>query len=322
MLRRTLLCVSFAVFSITVIYAQSAPNLSGKWKLNAGKSDFGPIPGPDSRTDEIEQNGSDIKQSVVSEGAQGKQAYTLLLTVDGKERAVPPESSMSHIGDLTLEKVTAAWDGSTLAVSESLKFQGSDVEANNRYDLSENGALLTINSRAVSPMGEIVRKLVFDRQDQRGLAKAGSAPQPASDAAAKPNGEPNFTGTWKLDLAQSNFGPLPGPESRIDTIEDVEPTIKVSSAQKGTAQGDLDYSFSMTTDGKPSTMNFQGTDATNTAYWAADILTVDTNTKFQGYDVVLKSLWSLSRDGKTMTVNTHAASALGELDQTLVFVKQ
>ncbi len=48
-------------------------------------------------------------------------------------------------------------------------------------------------------------------------------------------------------------------------------------------QSDVEYSFTLATDGKPSTMNFQGTDATNTAYWTQDVLTVDTDTTFQGH---------------------------------------
>jgi len=321
MLRRVLLSLLLAVFSAIAVCAQPSTNLSGKWKLNTAKSDFGPIPGPDSRIDDIVQNGQEIKQSVVSESAQGKQEYTLLLTVDGKEHDVPADSPMSHIGELTLEKTSAAWDGNTLAVSENLKFQGNDVEVKNRYDLSEDGAVLTISSHASSSMGEMDRKFVFDRQDQPSAAKVPStAPVPV--ATAKTTAQPNFTGTWKLDPAQSDFGAVPGPESRVDAIEHTDPSIKIRSVQKGTMQGDLDYSFTLTTDGKPSTMNFQGTDATNTAYWTNDMLTVDTDTTFQGADLTIKSLWSLSQDGKTLTVNSHFASAMGELDQKLVFVKQ
>jgi len=322
MVRSAWFCVLLTVLSAPAFCAEPSPNLNGKWKLNIAKSDFGPLPAPDSRTDEIEQHGSEIEQSVVSDGPQGKQTFTLLLSVDGKQRVVPPDSPMSHIGTLILEKITASWDGSTLAVSESLKLQGTDVEANNRYDLSENGAVLTITSHAVSPMGQVDRKLVFDREGETALAKAGSVTTTSPAAAAKPSGEPNFTGTWKLESAQSDFGPLPGPASRIDTIEHNDPAIKVNSVQKGTAQGDIDYAFSVTTDGKPSTMNFQGTDATNTAYWAGDILTIDTSTSYQGTDLAIKSLWSLAKDGKILTVNSHYASSLGELDQKLVFVKQ
>lgn len=320
MARRELLSLIFIVLLGTAASAQPSPNLTGKWKLNPSKSEFGAIPGPDSRTDDIVQNGSDIKQHVVSEGPQGKQDYTLSLTVDGKERDVPPDSPMSHIGEVTLRTIAASWKGSTLVVSEGLQFQGNDVQVENHYDLSSDSALLTVTSQITSAMGEVVRKLVFDRQDQTAAAQTANAAPPATPAAKQ--SQPNFTGTWKLDPAQCSFGSVPGPESRVDIIDHKDSVIKVSTVQKGTMQGDVDYSYSLTTDGKPSTMNFQGTDATNTAYWTQDMLEVDTDTTFQGTELTIKSLWSLSEDGKTLTVNTHFASSLGELDQKLVFVKQ
>jgi len=165
-----------------VASAHSAPNLTGKWKLNTFKSEFGAIPGPDSRTDDIVQNGSDIKQHVVSDGPQGKQDYTLSLTVEGKERDAPPDF---HIGDATMQKISASWEGSTLAVSERLKFKGSDVQVQNRYDLSSDSAVLTVTSQITSANGELVRKLVFDRQDQAGAAQAANAAAPPATPAAR-----------------------------------------------------------------------------------------------------------------------------------------
>jgi hypothetical protein len=73
MVRRVMLLLSLAVFSVVAACAQIPPNLTGKWKLNVAKSEFGSISGPDSRTDEIVKNGLEIKQSVVSEGPQGPQ---------------------------------------------------------------------------------------------------------------------------------------------------------------------------------------------------------------------------------------------------------
>ena len=183
MLRRGMLPLFLTFFALTAAGAQPSANLSGKWKLNAAKSESGPIPGPDSRSDEIVQDGSEIRQSVVSEGPQGKQEYTLALTVDGKEYTVPKDSPMAHIGQLTLEKVAASRDNSAPVVSETLDFQGNDLDVKNRYDVSEHGAVLTIaltikrmlslsengktltvNSHYASALGELDQKLAFVRQ--------------------------------------------------------------------------------------------------------------------------------------------------------------
>lgn len=45
-------------------------------------------------------------------------------------------------------------------------------------------------------------------------------------------GTPNFSGTWSLDVAKSDFGPAPPPESVVMVIDHKEPTIKSTTAQK------------------------------------------------------------------------------------------
>ena len=38
-------------------------------------------------------------------------------------------------------------------------------------------------------------------------------------AATAQNSKPNFSGTWELDTAKSDFGPLPAPEKQTRVIE-------------------------------------------------------------------------------------------------------
>ena len=45
--------------------------------------------------------------------------------------------------------------------------------------------------------------------------------------------KPNFSGTWKLNLAKSDFGPLPAPDSRTDVIDHNDPTMKINTSQSG-----------------------------------------------------------------------------------------
>jgi len=46
-----------------LLQAQAKPNFSGTWKLNAGKSNFGPMPAPETRTDKITHQDPDLKYS-------------------------------------------------------------------------------------------------------------------------------------------------------------------------------------------------------------------------------------------------------------------
>src|ERR1044071_4349740 len=76
----------------------------------------------------------------------------------------------------------------------------------------------------------------------------------SATAQEKPNTpapvKPNYSGTWKLNLAKSDYGPVPAPESQMYTIEHKEPSIKISVEQKGGARGDIKFTLDLTTDGK------------------------------------------------------------------------
>ena len=59
-------------------------------------------------------------------------------------------------------------------------------------------------------------------------------------------GTPNFSGNWTLDLAKSDFGPAPPPDSVVMTIDHKEPTLKSTTTQK-TQQGDATNDSTITT---------------------------------------------------------------------------
>ena len=51
-------------------------------------------------------------------------------------------------------------------------------------------------------------------------------------------------------------------------------------------------------------------------------LLIDSRMDFQGNAVTITSKWTLSDDGKSLTVNTHFASPMGEGDTTMVYEKK
>jgi ABC-type transport system substrate-binding protein len=134
--------------------------------------------------------------------------------------------------------------------------------------------------------------------------------------------KPNFTGTWKVNVAKSDFGAMPAPDSRTDKITHEDPDLKLHVAQSG-QMGDMTYDAVYTTDGKESTNSINGNVFKSTVKWDGDDLSVDTKGSFNGMDVTIKDRWTLSEDGKTITVQRHLASAsMGETDQKVVFEKQ
>lgn len=309
---RNAIAVAITMFAFAAsLAAQSKPNFSGTWKLNVVKSDFGVLPPSNGRTDIIDHQDPNLKDTVSDDGAQGQQNYTLSMTTDGKEATNTP-------GGLEMKSV-ATWSASSLSVNNKLQFQGSDVTIKTIWTLSDDGKTLTESAHLESQMGETDQKLIFEKQEGGATAVAGVK---ASAPAAAANGaKPNYSGTWKLNVAKSDFGPIPAPDSRTDVIEHNDPILKVSTAQEG-AQGKQEYTLNMTTDGKEMINNPGGLEVKSIGGWEANNLVVNVKLKFQDNDVEAKTTWLLSADGKTMTQNQHLTTAMGELDQKMVFEKQ
>jgi hypothetical protein len=55
--------------------------------------------------------------------------------------------------------------------------------------------------------------------------------------------------------------------------------------------------------------------------WEGDTLVITTKMDFQGSEVTMTNKWTLSEDGKTLTVNGHFSGPQGEGDNKIVFEK-
>jgi hypothetical protein len=136
--------------------------------------------------------------------------------------------------------------------------------------------------------------------------------------AAQSRAAPNLTGVWKLNLAKSELGPVPQPEVLTRTVNHNDPSLQISSYTKGAA-GETTTELKYTTDGKPA----ENKGSKGSAKWDGDKLVVDSVRDFQGSELKLHDVWTLSPDGKTLTVSSHLAVPQGgEFDITWVFDKQ
>lgn len=311
MFRKTLLTVLAIAACAATLSAQRKPNFSGTWKLNSSKSDFGVIPGPDTRTDKIEQTDSAIKEDVDAKGGpQGDQAYTLTFALDGSETT----ASVAPGIDV---KNTAKWDGGGLATDSKLSVQGQEIGIKSTWTLSDDGKTLTMAGHVSSGLGDFDQKLVFDKQE----GGAGTAAAPSASAFTGAGGKPNLSGTWKLIVEKSDFGVMPPPTSETDVVDHQEPrvTLKVTA---DTAQGKGEYTITSTTDGKEAVNRMMGQEVKTTTTWEGNNLVANLQLSLQGNDVTMKRVYVLSADGKTLTVNSHLASAMGEMDQKMIYEKQ
>jgi len=132
----------------------------------------------------------------------------------------------------------------------------------------------------------------------------------------------DFTGDWKLNTSKSTFGEMPAPDSMTIKITHVEPKLDTVSKQSG-QMGEIEMKSSYTTDGKECTNEgFQGAPMKSVVKWDGDALAIETKGQFGDMDFTMTQKWTLSSDGKTLTVAQNFKSAMGEGDQKLIFEKQ
>lgn len=322
-----ILIVAAAAALMAMPASAQTTNLNGTWKLNVSKSNFGQFPPPTSETDVIEINGTDFKQHVTSVTQRGNAKYTRACTINGRETQLTPDSPNAHIGAVLLDKITCAWDGSSLVVTEGAKMQGNDSELTDKLTFSSSDRkTMKLTSHITSPTINADRTMIYDKSEDSGTAANGGVADTAGSEALIHTGggdHPNLSGTWKLDVPKSNFGQAPGPASEVDTIADNEPSLKVSIAQKGGMMGDVNMTEAMTTDGQPSSWKgMADADVSGTAHWDGSTLVVNAKSSFQGSDVTMKETYSLSSDGNTLTHTMHAETTMGNFDSTSVFDKQ
>ncbi len=143
----------------------------------------------------------------------------------------------------------------------------------------------------------------------------------AALALSQAQAKSDYSGTWKADASKSDFGPMPPPDSMVEKIVHEDPSLKVNVVQTG-GQGDMNYDATYTTDGKECVNTVAGNEFKTTLHWDGDVLVADTKGSFDGNDFTAKDRWTLSDGGKTMTVDRHISTAMGEFDMKLVFAKQ
>ena len=155
-MKKTLIAAA-ALFLAWGVPAKAAePNLSGEWKLNLAKSDYGKFPTPISVTRKIDHIGSKLISITTQKGTQGDVTSKLTYTTDGKESVNEVAGGQS--------KGTAQWIGGMLIVESSREFQGAMLKQKEIWRLSPDGKVLTIDSHVSIPNGEFDVKQVFDKQ--------------------------------------------------------------------------------------------------------------------------------------------------------------
>ncbi len=130
----------------------------------------------------------------------------------------------------------------------------------------------------------------------------------------------DFSGKWKADLARCDFGSMTPPKSFIRTVEQGSLYVTIV-ADLETERGRRSSELRFTLDGEESVNHVEGTRVTGLARMLGSHLLLTTTRTVEGKKVVLDELWSLSPDGKTLTVEGLVRTPVGEEPILVIFEK-
>ncbi len=133
---------------------------------------------------------------------------------------------------------------------------------------------------------------------------------------------PNFSGTWELVQAKSDFGKIPPPKKLIDVVHHQGTKITVKST---TVIGSQEYTTNMnyTTTGQQD-INFEptGTRIKSRSRWVGSELVTEAEIELKGSVTRFKERWRLADRGKTFMNTRVINTKQGDVVQKLVYAKK
>jgi hypothetical protein len=148
----------FAVVALAgLALAADKPDFSGEWKMDASKSNLGPMPPPDSMVRKVEYKDPTLTITEARVGGpQGDVTTTMKYSTDGKE------TTNSVMGNDA--KAVATWEGAALVIKTKLSLQGNDLNLIQKLTLSDDGKVLTDAWHIAAPQGEFDMTYVLNKQ--------------------------------------------------------------------------------------------------------------------------------------------------------------
>lgn len=188
-MKKTVLLMALLCLSAIGIFAQSAPDFSGTWTLDKGKSKLGERNRIESRTIKATQTATDLtvetttKREAPPEGAGGGMGGgnrpggggggmrggfgggdgTTVYKLDGKEVTTEVEGPMGKMP----VKTTATMSGDALNVTTARTFNTPNGEmtltSKEKWTLSDGGKTLTVVNTTTTPRGEQTTEMVYTK---------------------------------------------------------------------------------------------------------------------------------------------------------------
>jgi hypothetical protein len=146
-------CIATSLFLIAVaVAADSKPNLSGTWKMNAQKSDAGSE--IKSRIDTIEHQDPKLKITTVQDDENGKNTVVREYVTDGRQ--------MSQAVLDTDRKSSAHWDGGVLVIETNVNDGAYTIR--DRWILADDKRSIQIDRQFSSSQGTRTQRVVLEKE--------------------------------------------------------------------------------------------------------------------------------------------------------------
>jgi len=151
---------------------------------------------------------------------------------------------------------------------------------------------------------------------------------PASATGSAATAKPDFTGTWKLNLEKSDYDQVPPPSDETLTFAHDGSTSTIATVSDN-ERGKEVYTLPFSTDGTETpTPNGVFSNTATLQYlstkgeWQGSSLVLTQKILYQDSPGTLRSVLTLSPDGKTLTRAMHISVDQGEFDTTAVYDRQ
>lgn len=137
-----------------------------------------------------------------------------------------------------------------------------------------------------------------------------TAPLPGAD----------FSGTWKLALAKSDFGKANPPQALTMQVRQTRGQLEVESTLVD-ARGESVSKYTLDLSGHEAENMMRGNKVVSVTSWRGEVLHVKAKTSVQGTEVKTVDQWQLEEEGKVLTVYRTATTPNAEIEQKFVYEK-
>ncbi len=306
MTKRVFLTIALAQ---TLCFAQKA-DFSGSWTLNKAKSNFGSLPEqmiPDAATRTIANSAAEMKMSGSEKSSRGERTMELAFKLDGS-----PSINSQRGAEV---KTNAIWDGDAVVMKSKIDVGGNQLDMEERYSLSTDRQVLFNDTKVMgTPIGDVIIKYAYDR------ASAAVAGAPNSGAPSSGT----FSGTWRMNVAKSNFGSLPEeyrPSAITRVMSQAGSVLSLETTQTS-GQGSGKSTFKLALDGTESVNQMQGAPVKSVAKLNGKGIEVVTKRAIGDMTLEITEKNSLDADGQLIVDTQIGGTPLGIIVTRYVFEKQ